>query len=178
MNLRFPSTIRSATAASLVLAITLSGCASVEPAASGDATKVIRGNVVYRDKVAMPADAELVMRLVDISDPRKPVVVAENKASIAGKQVPIPFSLPIDPAKATGETNALRATIRYDGKIQFVTGARVVLNPSALPEMVTMGVVKGDVEPNAGDPNAPMSGPVHAPTRDPNIPRNEKRRSR
>ena len=137
--------------------------------------KVIRGTVVYREKVVLPQNAELIMRLVDISNPAKPVVVAESTMPTAGRQVPIPFTLPFDPAKVTGGLNALKATIVVDGKIQFVTGARVILQPDKLPEALAISVVAGDAEPGTGDTSiAPSAGPPPI-TRDPNIPQRQRK---
>lgn len=145
------------------------------PAGATSSQKVIRGSVIYREKVVLPQDAELIMRLVDITNPAKPVVVAEEKTPMAGRQVPIPFTLPFDPAKVTGSVNALRATIVVGGKIQFVTGARVILHPDKLPEALAISVVPGEAEPGTGDTSSAPSSAPPAPTRDPNIPQRQRK---
>ena len=55
--------------------------------------------------------------------------------------------------------HALHATIRFGGKTQFVTGARVIVDPASLPQSIVMTVVPGettrgssssDAKPNTG----------------------------
>ena len=38
----------------------------------------------------------------------------------------------------------MRASIRFGGKTQFVTGARVIIDPSSPPQALVMTVVAGD----------------------------------
>ncbi|MBE7523607.1 MAG: YbaY family lipoprotein [Burkholderiales bacterium] len=156
----------SATLASALAVIMIPGCATVEPAggsatnASVSAAHVIRGSVVYREKVALPDDAELVMELIEVSRPDRPVKIATNTIPTAGRQVPLPFTLPFDPARtAVGGIYSLHATIRYGGKTRFVTGTRVNIDVKALPLALTMLVVAGEAESTAEDSPAPSAGP-------------------
>ncbi|MBK6394298.1 MAG: YbaY family lipoprotein [Betaproteobacteria bacterium] len=87
----------SVTLASALAVVMVPGCATVEPTpapapAAGKAepaAKVIRGSIVYREKVALPPDAELVVQLLDVTKPDKPVVNAEATIRTDGGQVPI-----------------------------------------------------------------------------------------
>lgn len=146
--------------ASALATLVTPGCATTDTAGAATTAvpastqNVIRGTVAFRERTALPPDAELTMRLVDVANPAKPVVLAESKAPVGGKQAPIPFALPFDRAKVPGNLNALRATITYGGKIQYVTGARIILHPDALPATLTLAVVQGDAEPSTGDTGA------------------------
>lgn len=155
----------SATLASALAAIMIPGCASMEPVGGATTTapapvkKVVRGSIVYRERVALPADAELNVRLLDETRPDRPVLVATATTPTAGRQVPLPFALEFDPAKTSqGRRYALHATIRAGGKIRYVTATRVnidVLNP---PTTLTMMVVPGDDEPTFEDAPMPNTG--------------------
>ena len=108
--------------------------------------------------MALPPDAEIVVRLLDVTRPDRPAMIASVSVKSAGRQVPIPFALPIDPAKVTGRLHALHATIRFDGRTRFVTGARVNIDPAAPPQSLVMTVVPGDVDPMVEEPPAPTPG--------------------
>lgn len=161
----------SVTLASALAVVMVPGCATVEPTpasapAAGKAepaAKVIRGSIVYREKVALPPDAELVVQLLDMTKADKPVLNAEVKVRTDGRQIPIPFSLVVDPAKVTGDLHALRASIRFGGKTQFVTGARVMVDPAAPPQSLVMAVVAGEVEAPMSESSAPSFGPGRRP---------------
>lgn len=158
----------SATLASALAVIMVPGSASAQtstaaPSSAAPAQKVIRGSIVYREKTALPADAELVVQLVDETNPEFRNVVAETTIPTAGRQVPIPFTLSFDPAKATGKRHGLHASIRYGGRTRYVTATRVLINPASLPEMMTMVVVPGEAEPPPSDSPVPQTGPGKAP---------------
>ena len=161
----------SATLASALAAIMIPGCATVEPsggaapAAPASTMKVVCGSVVYREKAALPDDAELVMELVEVSRPDRPVKIASNTIPTAGRQVPLPFTLAFDPARtAPGGVYALHATIRYGGKTRYVTAARVNIDVAALPAALTMMVVAGETELPLEDSSAPAVGPGRGAT--------------
>ena len=157
MNSRRTAPSLVAVLASALATLMIPGCATTDTAGAAttpvpaSTQNVIRGTVAFRERTALPQDAELTMRLVDIANPAKPVVLAESKAPVGGKQAPIPFALPFDRAKVPGNLNALRATITYGGKIQYVTGARIILHPDALPATLALAVIPGDTEPSTGD---------------------------
>ena len=161
----------SVTLASALAVVMVPGCATVEPTpalapAAGKAEpaiKVIRGSIVYREKVALPTDAEVVVQLVDVTKADKPVLNAEAKIRTDGRQIPIPFALPVDPAKLTGNVHGMRASIRFGGKTQFVTGARVNIDPASPPQSLVMTVVAGDTERTIADSPAPSPGGGRVP---------------
>jgi putative lipoprotein len=99
----------------------LVSCAK-SPQATADAG-VLRGTVSYRERIALPPDAVVVVILSDVSrqDVAAPVI-AETRVLSEGRQVPLPFELRYDPKKI--EANgmyAVRATIESGGKMLFTT---------------------------------------------------------
>lgn len=150
-------------AASLPGIASAQGTGTAPPPAPAAAEQVLRGKVVYREAFTLPDDAELVVRLLDSTIPNQPRLVAQASVKTAGRQVPISFALPFDPAKATGRVHTLHASIVYGGKTQFVTATRVTIDPKALPDALVFAVVRGDAEPEISDSPAPRTmGPVRS----------------
>lgn len=83
----------------------------------------VTGTVFYRERIAMPPSAILEVTLQDISRADAPAVtLATQTQTFEGRQVPIPFELPYDPAQIDERyTYAVRATITVDGQLQFVS---------------------------------------------------------
>ena len=55
-----------------------------------------------------------------------------------------------------GRVHALHATIRFGGKTQFVTGARVNIDPASPPQSIVMTVVPGEDDRIVEDAPAPV----------------------
>jgi putative lipoprotein len=89
---------------------------NVTPAAA------ITGTVTYRERMAIPAGAELTVRLLDFSrDPAAPTVIAEKTAAVSG-QPPVKFELPYDASKLDpSATYKLDARIKLSGRTLFRT---------------------------------------------------------
>ena len=161
-----------ATLASALAATLLSAYATAQPAPAPASAKgaetnasVLRGSVIYREKDALPDNAQVRIRLVDATPSEEaPKVFAETTFPTQGKQVPIPFALPIDHAKLDAASGyALRAYILLDGKVAYVTRARVTVDPKALPAALSILVVPGNDDPVVADSPAPP-GAVRPPT--------------
>lgn len=110
--------MRAAIWLSLVLAgWFLSGCATVE-----ERTAQVRGTVTYRQRLAMPLNASVEVRLVDVTGGADPApVVAETTFRPAG-QVPVAYvlSYPVS-ALQSGRQYAVQARILVDGRPWMVT---------------------------------------------------------
>jgi len=91
---------------------------------------VITGEVAYRERIALPPNAVLTVRLTDVSLADAPgAVVAEQKVQPAG-QAPIKFELRYDPAVVQPKMNyALQARITVDDKLWFTTDERYSVDP-------------------------------------------------
>ena len=82
----------------------------------------VSGTVYYLQRIVLPPDAKIEVRLVDISRQDVPAVtIAEQKISNPG-QVPILFELHYDPAKIDSRmTYAVQARIERGGKLLFIS---------------------------------------------------------
>lgn len=84
---------------------------------------VLTGTVSYLQRSALPDDAVVQVKLVDVSRADAPAtVLAEQKIVTGGKQVPIPFELKYDPATIDPRfTYAVQARIEVSGQLRFIT---------------------------------------------------------
>ena len=84
---------------------------------------VVRGDVTYRQRVAMPADAVVEVRLVDVTDPvAGPRVIAVRAIENPGG-VPVRYELRYKPSQMkAGRPPAVQARILSGGKPWMVTG--------------------------------------------------------
>ena len=103
----------------------------------------VTGSVAYRDRSALPPDAEVEVWIVDIS-PGMMIqsIVGQTTVKSNGRQVPIPFELTFDPARIEPtHVYGLKAVIKSGGKTlyQSTQEYRVITqaNPVNLAVMVT-----------------------------------------
>ena len=82
---------------------------------------LIRGTVTYRQRIALIANAEVTVRLVDSATPNG-TPVAETKFSTGNKQVPFTFELPYEFRDINRQRNyELQAEIKSGGQLRFRT---------------------------------------------------------
>lgn len=134
----------------LAIALALAGCAQTHqqnptpaPQAPDMATPVsgpnVSGNVLIRQKVALPPDAVLTVTLSDASLADAPSKVLSQKvARTEGKQAPFSFVLPYNPADIQPNARiVLSAAVTLDGKLLFIT--------DTIQEVINHGGTKADV---------------------------------
>lgn len=94
------------------------------------AEKVMSGEVLYRERMALPDNAVVSVQLADVSRMDAPaVVIGEQDISPAG-QVPVKFEIRFDDSKITkGMTYALQARITVDDKLWFINDMRHEVDP-------------------------------------------------
>ncbi len=125
-----------------VLAAIVGGCASNQPAPPPRGAAV-SGTIAYRERVALPPDAEVEVQLSDVSRMDAPAeTIAETTVPPDGRQVPLPFELRYDPGKIEPRnTYAVRASIRSGGRLLFTTTSayRVITggNPTHVDLLLT-----------------------------------------
>ncbi len=90
----------------------------------------ITGEVFYRERIALPPNAMLTVRLSDVSLADAPEsIIAEQKIEPAG-QVPIRFQLKFDPAVIQDSMSyALQARITVDDTLWFINDERYQVDP-------------------------------------------------
>ncbi|MBA3725559.1 MAG: YbaY family lipoprotein [Armatimonadetes bacterium] len=100
----------------------------------------VTGTATYRERIAMPPNAELTVRLEDVPRAGAPAeLIAESKTRFGDKQVPIPFTLPYDAARILpGRRYAIRATIGVDGQMKFTSTRSYPVLTNGAPNRVEM----------------------------------------
>jgi putative lipoprotein len=149
----------------------LGGCGSGSSGGGAPAAEpqaVLTGTVTCRERIALPPNARVEVRLEDVSQADAPAdEVAAETVATNGKQVPIPFELryptrSIDPS----HRYAVRASITSaDGDLMFTTAIHyAVLTNGAADKDVEIVVQRpGGASPAAADaPGADASGPAGA----------------
>jgi putative lipoprotein len=132
--------------------LVLAGCA-----ASGARTTqtdanaaMVSGTVAYRERMALPPDAVVEVRLSDVSrqDVAAPLV-AETTVLPEGRQIPIPFELRYDPGKIeSNRTYALRATKLSAGRMMFTTTTAYRVITKGNPTQVNLMLERVVAGPN------------------------------
>ncbi len=138
----------------LMLAL-VAGClpaAQAQPT-GGDAVTV-SGNAAYRQRIALPPEAVLTVRLEALAPTDVPAqLLAESRLPLEGRQVPIPFELrvpraAIDPAGRYG----ISATIAVDGERRFMTLRPVAVLTQGAADWVELLLVPVSPPPTAATP--------------------------
>jgi putative lipoprotein len=94
--------------------------------------KTIAGEVTYRERIALPPDAVLVVELADVSLADAPATVIAKRRIAPTGQVPIKFDIGFDPeAIQKGRTYALQARITVGEGLMFITDISRQLDPLA-----------------------------------------------
>ena len=127
-----------------VALIVASFCAaSAVPAQSGnnsaEPTKILRGSVSYRQRLALPPDAVVHVAIEDVSGPGgTPKPLAEAEIPTHGHQVPIKFEVRYDPADINPEH-------RYQLNAKITSGNRLMFTSTAAYPVLTQGAPEGNV---------------------------------
>jgi putative lipoprotein len=108
--------------------------------------KVLKGEVMYRERIALPPNAVLSVQLADVSlADAPPAVIGERKVAPAG-QVPIRFEISFDPQVIRPNmTYALQARITADGRLLFISDMRHQVVPlDDTPQTIVLKMVAPD----------------------------------
>lgn len=111
----------------LSLAVMLAACSDERESVTGSEQepdnslmRVISGEVWYRERIALPPGAEVIVVLEDQSRADAPATVITDYTHIVDGQGPYPFRLVYDPAAIDDRmTYGLRARIEHDGRLMF-----------------------------------------------------------
>ena len=83
---------------------------------------LVTGSVLYRERMALPPEATLTVRLVDVSRADAPAVLLGEQVITPTGQVPIPFEIAYDPAQIDERMSyAVQARIEAGGELMFIT---------------------------------------------------------
>ncbi len=99
----------------------------------------IKGEAMYRERIALPADSKLIVQLLDVSRMDAPAVVLAEKVS-QGAKSPTPFKFSVSrDSFVAGHTYAVGARVMLADKLLFINtqAYRVDLN-SAEPMTIVL----------------------------------------
>jgi len=119
----------------------LLGTATLAGCANSPAEAAVAGTVTYLQRIALPPDAVVTVRIEDVSRADAPAeVIGEQVIKTEGAQVPIPFEVPYDPGKIEdNHSYSLRVRIEDSaGKLLFT-------NDTSVP-VITRGNPTQDIE--------------------------------
>jgi uncharacterized lipoprotein YbaY len=98
---------------------------TAEANGAGGAVKRARvtGTITYRQRIALPPDALIEVKLLDVSRADAPALtIAENMFRPGGRQVPIEFALEYDPRRINNRHRySIQARIIQDNKPRFIS---------------------------------------------------------
>jgi putative lipoprotein len=103
----------------------------------------VTGSLFYRERLALPDDAQIVVELAYFpGEGDEPVVIGLDRFTSDGRQVPLDFSVPYDESEIDGRRNYyLQARIDHDsGKFRFVSGdpVKVITHGSPIEDVTIM----------------------------------------
>lgn len=99
----------------------------------GNNSKVIRGTVSYRERIALPNNSSVTVQLVDGLD-SSANVLSETNFNTNNRQVPIPFELRYNPNQIdTRRRYYIRAEIDTDGRLAFATNENIAVLTQGSP---------------------------------------------
>lgn len=120
----------------VLASVVFGGCSpSQKTAPQPEPTVPLTGMVTYRERMALPPDAELTVTLHrKTSDGR--MLVAEERASTESRNVPLPFSIACPAADSSSMSYELEAAISSGGTTLFATTRPLMVHPGDADVMV------------------------------------------
>ena len=114
--------------------------APTTPVASATMPATVTGVVTYRERIALPPDVVVTVRIEDTSRADAPAILIGEQAIRDPGQVPIPFAVPYDPRLIDPRS---RYTLRV--RIEDASGRLLWINTQAYP-VITGGNPTSDIE--------------------------------
>lgn len=96
-------------------------------------TDTVSGSVFYRERIALPEDAIVVVRLVGVAS-----VMSERTIEPQGRQVPIPFEV-------SYEDSEIDADQSYSVEAEIRLGEQVLFESADVVPVITQGNPTSDV---------------------------------
>ncbi len=123
-----------------VISCLLSTWAQTNSAPASASPGTITGTVAYGERMALPPDAAIDVKLQDVSLQDAPAkTIGESVFAPGGQQVPIPFQLSYSPADINpAHTYQLQANISVNGKMRFTSTTAYPVITKGAPSQVNM----------------------------------------
>lgn len=128
----------------LLLLLICGGCAATDPGAANPSAPTVTGSISYRERIALPPDARVIVRLVDVSKTDAPATVLGEQLIIAqGRQVPFAYAITYDPRRVDPRHSyAVQARIELgDGSLRFISDTRYPVLTSGAGSSVDLVLV-------------------------------------
>ena len=135
------------TLAGWLAALTLAACASTAPSTQGGSTDStaqpdngtqVTGSVMYRERIALTPGAVVQVEVVELTQDGSPGTVIGQQTIQNPGQVPIPFSVDVNPQR-------VRAEGSYAVNVRITDGERVFSTATPVP-VLTQGHRSSDVQ--------------------------------
>lgn len=112
------------------------------PTASIAAEKTISGKVMYRERIALPPEARLMVQLTDVSLADAPSIIIGETQVNAPQGSPIPFAISFDTdVIQPNRTYALQARIVAGDTLWFVSDERYTVDPKKPDDSIELKLV-------------------------------------
>ena len=120
----------------ILASVAFGGCSPHQKAApQPEPTVPLTGMVNYRERMALPPDAELTVTLHRKTSGGR-MLVAEERASTEGRNVPLPFSIACPAADSSNMSYELEAAISSGGTALFATTRPLMVHPGDADIMI------------------------------------------
>jgi putative lipoprotein len=121
----------------------LAGCAGASSAPpSGPSSAAVTGQVVWRERIMLPPQTKVIVRLQDVSLADAPARIL-SEAVIPAQTPPVAFSLGYDPATISPTARiAISARVEVDGQLRFISDTHIAVINGGPTKDVTV-LVKG-----------------------------------
>jgi len=118
------------------------------PIQSHAAEKVLTGEILYRERIALPPNAVVTVSLSDVSLADAPATLIGEQTIKDPGQVPIKFEIRFDPSVIQQKhTYSLQARITVDNTIWFLNDTRYRIDPlKAEPQSMVLRMVRQSME--------------------------------
>lgn len=121
---------------------------------------VVRGTVAYRDRSALPPDAAVEVWITDVTPGiiTTMAVVAQERFSTNGRQVPLPFELTYDPTRIDPTHRyAIKSAISSGGQLRYTGESEFRVPLGGGPATVNL-IVAAAAQPGGSGDAASLSG--------------------
>jgi uncharacterized lipoprotein YbaY len=166
----WPSSLASAEASPLLLQEPQLQVAQNRGQSIGQNMGQVTGTVTYRQRIALPDNAIVEVKLQEVSRLDAPAVtIAEQTIPSEGQQVPFAFTLDYDPSQINPRyTYAIQARITVDGELQWINTTAYQVITQGYPSTVEIYVEPATANspsrlPRPSSPASPQPSPRPSP---------------
>ena len=145
-----------------VLAVCVAPAAQAQAAQPAQAFVTVSGSAAYLQRIAMPPEAVLTVRVEDVSRAdASATVLAETREAFGQRQVPLAYSVKVPRSAIDPRMRyAVRATISVGGDLRFTTTRSYPVLTHGAPNTVDLTLAA--VQPGAGAATGAIAPPVPA----------------